>query len=393
MSVLPKHSGSRLAVLIALLGAALFLPPVVLGYALPALSPFMWLCTLLATHAMGLAFLCGVPMLVFVVWRRRGFCHFFCPMGWIVELCAKARPSASRTYSRVPYLGQWAALLSVGGAIASVPLFLLLDPIAMFVGAAGAVRTPFAVPRLAYAGLFALVVALSFLFPLLWCRRICPLGATQDLLAEVKGAFVRRLSHGPGESGGPDRKLARRAFLGTSGGLAVSVLSVRCAREPVEVRLRPPGSVDETEFSAMCIRCGNCVRSCPTAIIQPDLHPPNATSLLVPTLQFDTNHCLDTCNQCGQNCPTGAIASLPIAEKNERRIGLARIETSRCLLALETECGACALVCKREAIVEEFSRDTYTAMVRVDENRCNGCGACVAVCPPRVITVVPPNPS
>jgi ferredoxin-type protein NapF len=393
VSVLPKRSASRLAVLIALLAAALLSPPVVLRYALPALSPFMWLCTLVATHALGLPFLCGLPMLVFVVWRRRGFCHFLCPMGWIVELCAKARPSAGRTHARVPHLGQWAVFLSVGGAIASVPLFLLLDPMAVFVAAAGAVQAPLALPRLAYAGLFALVVALSLVFPLVWCRKVCPLGATQDLLAEAKGAFIQRLSRDRGESATPHLKLARRAFLGTSAGMAVSALSVRSAREAVEGHLRPPGSTGETEFSAMCIRCGNCLRSCPTHIIQPDLHPARATSFLVPALHFDMNHCLETCNLCGQNCPTGAIAPLPIAEKNERRIGIARIESSGCLLALEKECGACALVCRREAIVEEFSKETYTAMVRVDEHRCNGCGACIAVCPPRVITVVPPMPA
>ena len=42
-----------------------------------------------------------------------------------------------------------------------------------------------------------------------------------------------------------------------------------------------------------------------------------------------------------------------------------------------------------KAIVEEFSRETYTTMVRVDAEQCNGCGACVAACPPRVIGVIP----
>jgi len=83
--------------------------------------------------------------------------------------------------------------------------------------------------------------------------------------------------------------------------------------------------------------------------------------------------------------------SLPLDEKNECRIGLAHIETSACLLTLENECSACALVCKRGAIIEVFSPETYTAKVQVDESRCTGCGACVAVCPPHVITVIPSN--
>jgi len=393
VSVLPKRTGSRVAVLIALLAAALFLPPALLRYAMPALSPFLWLCTLLAAHSLGLAFLCGAPMFVFVLWRRRGFCRFFCPMGWMVELCAKARPAASRSYRRVPHFGQWAALMTAGGALVSVPLFLLLDPVAIFVGTAGAVQIPLAMPRMAYAVLFALVLVSSLLFPLLWCRRLCPLGATQDLLWVLKGSAVRRLSHDGGEGGAPDLQLARRAFLGTTGGMAVSMLSTHSTRAVAEERLRPPGSVGETEFSALCVRCGNCVRSCPTGIIQPDLEPPKLTALLTPSLRFDTNHCLETCNRCGQHCPTGAIAALPLAEKNEQRIGLAQIHNAGCLLTLDKECNACSLICPRKAIVEDFSKETYTAMVRVDANRCNGCGACVAVCPPRVIAVLPPGSS
>jgi ferredoxin-type protein NapF len=389
VSILPKRSGRRLAVLVALFVAALFLPPVILRYALPTLSPFLWFCTLLATQTFGIAFLLGLPMLIFVILRRRGFCHHFCPLGWTVELCAKARPHAQHTYTRVPKLGQWAALLSVGGVLASVPFLLLLDPVGIVAGMVGATQT-----RLVYAALFGLVTVLSFAFPMLWCRKLCPLGATQDLIAAVKSAFVHRLSHGPAEEAAPNTTLARRAFLGVGGGVAVSALAVRSARETADNHLRPPGSVSGTELSALCVRCGNCVRACPTGIIQPDVAPAAMTALLVPTLRFDTDSCLQTCNECGQICPTGAIEALPLAEKNERKIGLARIETAGCLLAVEQECNACSLVCTRKAIVEEFSEETYTAMVHVDKARCNGCGACVSVCPPRVIKVgsaVPEN--
>ncbi len=382
MSILPKRSGSRLAVLVVLFVAALLLPPVVLRHALPTLSPFLWLCTLLATQTFGIAFFLGLPMVVFVILRRRGFCHHFCPMGWTVELCAKARPHAQNTYTRVPQLGQWGALLSIGGALASVPLFLFLDPTAIVGGAAGAAQT-----RLVYATLFGLVTALSMAFPLLWCRKLCPLGATQDLIAAAKMAFLRRMSSNERGKATSNVKLARRAFFGVGGGMALSNLVVRSRRKPAESHPRPPGSVPDTKLSALCVRCGNCVRACPTGIIQPDVAPATVTSLLVPTLQFDTDSCLQTCNECGQNCPTGAIEALPLAEKNERVIGLARIETAECLLAVERECNACSLVCTREAIVEEFSAETYTATVHVDTARCNGCGACVAVCPPRVITV------
>ena len=391
MSVLPKRSASRVTVLIALLATALFLPPVVLRYALPALSPFMWACTLLAARALGLGFLVGLPMIAFVVWRRRAFCRFLCPMGWLVELCAKTRPKAKCAYRRVPAVGQWAALLTLGGAIASLPLFLLLDPIAMLAGAANAPRMPKLVPHLTYAGLFAIVVVLSVLFPLLWCRRLCPLGATQDLLAALKDAVVRRVRRGEKQEDASGIPLARRAFLGAGGGMAVSALAVRSAPRTSRTRLRPPGSVPERELSAMCLRCGNCVRSCPTGIIHPDLHPPAAAAFLAPTIRFGFEHCRETCNLCGQNCPTGAIAALPLEEKNACRMGLAEIEWSACALSFELECRSCIMLCTRDAIVEKFSRETYTPTLSVDKDRCTGCGVCMAVCPHRAITIVPPR--
>lgn len=389
MTFLPPRSGYRLAMLLFLVVCAVFLPPVVLRYVLPALSPFLFVCTVVATRTVGLSALLGLPVLAFVIWRRRGFCHHFCPVGWLVEICAKVRPSANCGYARLPQLGQWFALLTLGGAIASLPLFLVLDPLALFAGAAGSAHFPLTLLSLAYGAGMAVVIVLSLAFPLLWCKRLCPLGATQDLLAELNGAFARRTSSEESTDEPIDLKLARRAFLGIGGGMAVSALSVHRPHAAEVDRLRPPGAVDDTRFAALCVRCGNCVRSCPANVIQPDLWPPNAMGFLVPKLDFATNYCLETCNACGQNCPTGAIAALPLGEKNERAIGLADIDYTACLLAVEKECSACVLICPRKAIIEEFSRETYTAMVRIDTQRCNGCGACVAVCPPRVISVMP----
>lgn len=324
---------------------------------------------------------------MFVVWRRRGFCHYLCPVGWLVEVCARARPSAGCAYARVPQFGQWAALLTLGGAIASLPLFLLLDPLTLFSGAAGGAHQPVSLPQLAYGAGLAVVLVLSLAFPLLWCKRLCPLGATQDLLAELDRVFARRVGVDESTADRKDLTLARRAFLGVGGGMAVSALAIRAPKEIAAGRLRPPGSVGERQFAALCVRCGNCMRSCPSHIIQPDLRPPSLAGLFVPELDFDTSYCIETCHACGQNCPTGAIAALSLDDKNEWRIGLARIEQAGCLLAIEMECSACTLICPRDAIFEEFSRETYTVMVHVDALKCNGCGACVAVCPPRVITV------
>ena len=388
MTVLPPRSGCRLAMLAFLAAGALFLPPVVLRYALPGLSPFLFVCAAVAARRVGLPALLSLPMLAFVVRRRRGFCHYFCPVGWVVEVCARTRASANCEYGRVPPIGHWVALLTIGGAVATLPLFLLVDPLALFTGAACGAHVPLSIPQLACAAGLAVVLVLSVAFPLLWCKRLCPLGATQELLAELNGLFARRVSGAPSAARESDLRLARRAFFGLGGGMAVSALAVR-APGVAASRLRPPGAVDDARFATLCVRCGNCVRSCPSRIIRPDVQPPSLTKLLAPTLSFEANYCLETCNACGQNCPTGAIAALSLGAKNACRIGLARIAETGCLLAVEKECSACAAICPRSAIFEEFSPETYTAMVRVDAQTCTGCGACVAVCPPRVISVAP----
>lgn len=380
MKLPQKRTVFRIALVVVLPLIALLAPPKILGLILPALSPFLGLTSALAARTAGIALLCALPMTALILWKRRFFCRNLCPVGWISEVCGKISPQPWRGYMRLPRVGQWAVLFTLGGAVAACPLLLFLDPIAQFTGVTGATA------YWAYGVCFMGVIAISVLLPGLWCVRLCPLGACQDLAADLKCQGRSKNTVPPGQTE-PAGRLPRRLFLGLCGGAATATLVNRLPVAEATLPLRPPGAVDEITMRALCVRCGSCARACPETLLHPDLTPPDLTGLLLPVVRFKTGHCLDDCARCGEACPSGAIACLPVAEKNERKIGLAKVDQEACLLSREIECGICAAVCKRGAVIEAFSKDSYTASIRIDADRCNGCGACLAICPPRAITI------
>jgi ferredoxin len=104
---------------------------------------------------------------------------------------------------------------------------------------------------------------------------------------------------------------------------------------------------------------------------------------LAPRLRFDTDYCREDCHRCNEACPSGAIARLPLADKRRRIIGRAIVEVNLCLLAQGRECTACIQKCPYEAIAMHSAEGGFSNEPRVSGERCNGCGACEAVCPTR----------
>jgi ferredoxin-type protein NapF len=256
-----------------------------------------------------------------------------------------------------------------------------MDPLAVFAGffSVGQLGGP-RVAVWAVAGLPA-VLLISVVWPGQWCGRLCPLGGTQDLLALAVHWWRRGTRPVVGRE-------SRRAVLAGGAGILLGVVSGKLwavrRRE-----LRPPGAVEEAAFEGGCIRCGSCSRVCPTGIIQPAVAGSDGTGFLAPRLRFSgTDYCLQDCNKCGAVCPTGVIRPLELAEKNRHVIGVAEVDLTECYLTLEKECGVCVARCPRAAIVDVFDYKTYHASVVVKGEMCNGCGACVGICPPRVIRVV-----
>ena len=186
---------------------------------------------------------------------------------------------------------------------------------------------------------------------------------------------TRRSVQGRADSG-----LPRRAVLGAVVGVSLTAV-VRRIRNSVSRPLRPPGAVDEDRFTGLCVRCGSCMRACPTHIIQPDRGEYGIAGLLAPKLDFNQDYCHKDCIQCTQVCPSGALAPLTTKQKQQISIGLPRVNMDICLLGDDRECSLCRNWCPYEAISLEFSQIEYTLTPKIDPAKCPGCGACEAVCP------------
>ena len=351
--------------------------------ALPALSPFVTLCSVLATKALGVLALLALPVLALAFLSSRWFCRHACPTGFLQELIERLRPAAPTASPRAPPVGNWLLALTVGGACFGYPVFLWLDPLALFAGCLNSWRQPLVLANLvAGLGLPGLLL-FDLVFPRVWCQRICPLGATQELIAWPRRRLRQQACC---ETLDAERRrrfvMGRRGFLGGCAG-AAGVLVLGIARGKTPPPLRPPGAVREGQFTGLCVRCGNCAQTCPAKIIHPDFGASGVSGLLSPVLRFDDDYCREGCFRCGQVCPSGALARLPLASKRQYVIGLARVDLDTCLLANGRECAACIQRCPYDALVMHSLDGGFSNEPRLDPAKCNGCGACEAVCPVR----------
>jgi polyferredoxin len=291
-----------------------------------------------------------------------------------------------------------------------------------------------------FAGILMAVVLLNLFAERFWCRYLCPLGALLGLMSKI-ALLRRRIEPGclgcklctaacpmgtiqpsddyasdPGECTmcmeclddcplgvttfkpgfGVDKFRSydpgRRQSLITLGAALGGMALIRSVDAELEhpFGLRPPGA-DPEGFYSQCVRCGQCMRACPTAALQPALAEAGIEGFWTPVLIPRLGYCDYGCNACGQSCPVEAIPPLPLEHKQQQVIGRAKIDKNRCLpWAEEQDCIVCEEMCPlpEKAIelelVEVHLPTGETRILQrpvVIHDLCIGCGVCEYKCP------------
>ena len=223
------------------------------------------------------------------------------------------------------------------------------------------------------------------------CGGACPTGAIQFTGRWARLAEKPAQSPPGAEVSRGRRQILLAAFGGAAAGLGLTGIARGAGVRPV----RPPGALDEAEFLARCVRCGNCMRACPTGILQPADLSGGLDGLWTPRADADFAGCDPDCTNCTQVCPTGAIRELTLADKRDVVMGLAVVNERTCLRhAGAGECRLCVEACdqagysaiKYVRIGAEFDAQgrpiegSGMLAPSVRPGRCVGCGLCQARC-------------
>lgn len=164
--------------------------------------------------------------------------------------------------------------------------------------------------------------------------------------------------------------LTRRDFLKVIGGVAALGVSFAIlSPSPSFPRVLPPGALLPADrFRAACNGCGKCVAVCPHNALRADIFGQ-------PYIDGLSGWC-DLCMDCVEVCPTGALV-LP-ADPLKTKLALAEIDRNQCIAWVATGCRFCYEKCTtlQQAITIDEDYRPY-----ITESACNGCGACVNVCP------------
>ena len=365
-----------------------------------AASPFISLSAALGGRTVSLMTAVCLPLVILAFFKQRWFCWHLCPTGFLLELASFRRRDKFSRIARFPNLANGLLFVGIGMAAVGFPVLMAFDPLAILSGFLSTwqwrnITWPVFIPALPFLGL----IVLNIIWPNLWCRRLCPLGAAQHFLGMAGRRFyppraqnsVCSAAAGEPESHEslPWSGVNRRFFLLTLSG-AIAGLILRPGKSGAAVSVvRPPGSVNENIFTGLCTRCGNCINVCPENIIFPDFGSSGIGGFLTPILRFRSGYCNEGCFKCVDSCPTAAIRRISLEQKRLTVIGMSQVNKSLCLAwTYKQNCMVCQEFCPYQAIA--IVENGGVNCPEVKEDLCRGCGACESQCPAipdRAITV------
>jgi polyferredoxin/NAD-dependent dihydropyrimidine dehydrogenase PreA subunit len=349
-------------------------------------------------------------------------------------------------------LTHWGSPLSLAGRLYALLVWpfvhFLLQPTGL-VHVLGVGAEPARIGQIGWLGvLLGFILGTAWLVPRFWCRYLCPTGAVLAVIS--RWSFLTRRVQAtcsectlcsrycpagiagpedipPGEclacrrcqdicpeqavdwlpGGGREpefwprrRQVAGAAVLGA--GLAwlnwSGLWAYRGEREKgqpqPEAIIRPPGAVPELVFLNLCVRCGACMRVCPTNMLQPQGLEQGMQGMFAPVAVSRRGPCRPDCAACGRVCPSGAVRSLAVQEKMWAKMGTAMINKAACLAwEWDRACLVCDEACPYGAIDLRRIAGNDEAVPFVLEDRCTGCGACEHACPVQGRSAIVVSPS
>jgi ferredoxin-type protein NapG len=181
------------------------------------------------------------------------------------------------------------------------------------------------------------------------------------------------------EASQPEPLFSRRAIVGGALGIAAlfTVGGVSKALAGDSDFLRPPGGQDYANFIGACIKCDRCRSACDREAISVCSISDGLVNARLPKMDFRSGRC-DMCEgayKCIAACPTTALTTF---NSMQDKMGLAVIDKNECLIYGVS--GHCSVPCISSCKWEALALDEAGRLV-LDEEKCNGCGACEFVCP------------
>lgn len=359
----------------------------------------------------------------------RFYCSLICPFGFLQEIIGmlfRKRPMRIRGFFEARYVITLIVFgLLLGGSLIGLKL---LDPYTNFSVILSNFSNYSSLPSVIYAILILTIITLLVIFGnRAFCTTLCPMGTILGVCSK-SGIFMLNInsdcikcglcekecpvgcinsyeidnercirclkcfSQCPKNAIKYEKKqkkdvafnINRRKFiLGCTlfGITAASAkISMEAAKKYVSKSFKkapicPPGSGSIEKLEQKCISCNICVKNCSGKVLKSSDSENNAVHL-----DFSSGKCEYNCNLCGQICPTGAIKKINLKEKQHCQIGIAYLNSQKCI-----HCGRCTVECPTKAI--KAGTSALANSLEISPSLCIGCGACENGCPVKAITV------